>query len=53
MKRYFAQHNLTWGQFVVGAGVHWAHAVGNIEEIEVEHISLGLVKGRGEESEEV
>ena len=32
--------------------MHWAHVVGNIEEIEVEHISLGSVKGRGEDLEE-
>ena len=52
VKRSLARHNLTWEQFVVGSGVHWAPAVGHIGEREVEWSSSGSARGRGEELEE-
>ena len=52
VQRYLAQHNLTWVQFIVGAGVHRAPAIGHIGDREVKWSSSGLAGGRGEELEE-
>ena len=35
VQRSLAKHSLTWDQFVVGVGVHWAPTVGHIGEREV------------------